>query len=211
VVEEVKRLVTDHDVHRFIFVDDNFVGVGEKGRARAREIAERMLAENLNVEFFLSCRVTDVEEELFTLLKRAGLSTVGLGVESGNQRQLDTYGKGTTVEDNRRAIQTLRKIGVEPGIGFIMADPYFTAEELIANLQFLKEMGIKLSDLTFPLGELWLFDGTEIIERLRKEGRLRGDYLKGYSYEPVHKGFYRIYRGASWLRNRLRPTPKRPD
>ncbi len=211
VVEEIKCLIYDNDVHRFIFVDDNFIGVGERGRQRAREIAERMIRENLSVEFFLSCRVTDVEEELFCLLKQAGLSTVGLGVESGNQRQLDTYGKGTTVEDNRRAISTLRKIGVEPGIGFIMADPYFTPQELLENMQFLKENGYKLSDLTFPLGELWLFDGTAIIERLRQEGRLRGNYLTGYSYEPVHKTFYSLYRAASKLRSLMRPAPKRPS
>jgi radical SAM superfamily enzyme YgiQ (UPF0313 family) len=131
-------------------------------------------------------------------------------VESGNQRQLDTYGKGTTVEDNKRAIRTLRKIGVEPGIGFIMADPYFTAQELLENMQFLNEMGIKLSDLTFPLGELWVFDGATILDRLKEEGRLRGDYLKGYSYQPVHKTFYTIYRAASRLRDLIRPAPKRP-
>jgi len=210
VVEEIKSLVRDHQVHSFVFVDDNFIGVGDRGKARARDIAERIIQANLPVEFHLLCRVTDVEEELFSLLQRAGLRAVGLGVESGNQRQLDTYGKGTTVEDNKRAIRTLRKIGVEPGIGFIMADPYFTAQELLENMQFLKEMGIKLSDLTFPLGELWVFDGATILDRLKSEGRLRGDYLKGYCYEPAHKVFYSIYRAASRLRDLIRPAPKRP-
>ncbi|MFB3881446.1 MAG: radical SAM protein [Armatimonadota bacterium] len=210
VLEEIKSLIADHDVHRFIFVDDNFIGVGERGKQRARDIAELMIRENLKVEFLLSCRVTDVDEELFGLLKRAGLVSVGLGVESGNQRQLDTYNKGTTVEDNKRAIRTLRKLGVDPGMGFIMADPYFTAEELLANLQFLKEVGVSLSDLTFPLGELWVFDGTDILPKLKAEGRLRGNYLKGYSYVPAHKGFYSLYRAASWVRDHLRPAPKRP-
>jgi anaerobic magnesium-protoporphyrin IX monomethyl ester cyclase len=209
VLEEIKSLVADHDVHRFIFVDDNFIGVGERGKERARDIAERIIREKLEVEFLLSCRVTDVDEELFTLLKRAGLVSVGLGVESGNQRQLDTYNKGTTVEDNKRAIHTLRKIGVDPGMGFIMADPYFTPEELLANLQFLKEVGVSLSDLTFPLGELWVFDGTDILPKLKAEGRLRGNYLKGYSYVPAHKRFYSLYRAASWMRDRLRPAPRR--
>jgi anaerobic magnesium-protoporphyrin IX monomethyl ester cyclase len=210
VVEEIRQLVRDHDVHQFIFVDDNFIGVGERGKQRAAEIAEEMIRAGLDLEFFLSCRVTAVDEQLFTLLKRAGLTTVGLGVESGNQRQLDTYGKGTTVADNMQAIATLRKLGITPGIGFIMADPYFGPDELLENMRFLKEVGVKLSDLTFPLGELWLFDGTAIIEQLRDEGRVRGDYLKGYWYEPANKGFYMLYRAAAWLRNRVRSAPKRP-
>jgi radical SAM superfamily enzyme YgiQ (UPF0313 family) len=210
VVEEIQRLVKDHDVRRFIFVDDNFIGVGPRGKQRAREVAEAMIRADLDVEFFLSCRVTDVEEDLFSLLKRAGLSTVGLGVESGVQRQLDTYGKATTVEDNKRAIGLLRKIGVTPGIGFIMADPYLTPDEFLENMRFLKEVGIRLSDLTYPLGELWLFDGTTIIERLRGEGRLRGDYLKGYSFRPVHRKFFTLLRAAARLRGLFRPAPKRP-
>ena len=210
VLEEVKLLLTDHDVRQFIFVDDNFIGPGDLGKQRARRIAELMIEADLNVEFFLSCRVTDVEEDLFALLKRAGLTTVGLGVEAGTQRQLDTYNKGATVEDNKRAIATLRKLGLYPGIGFIMADPYLTAEELLENMRFLSDVGVKLSELTFPLGELWLFDGTAIIERLRQEGRLRGDYLKGYTFVPAHRGFFAVYRAASRLRNLLRPSPKRP-
>ncbi len=209
VVEEIRYLVKEYDVKHFIFVDDNFIGVGRRGKERALEIAELLIRAELGVEFFLSCRVTDVEEELFSLLKRAGLRVVGLGVESGNQRQLDTYGKGTKVEDNKRAITLLRKIGVEPGIGFIMADPYFTPEELIQNIRFLSEVGVKLSELTFPLGELWVFDGTTILDRLKEEGRLRGDYLHGYKWEPAHKGFYRLYRAAARLRNLIHRPPQR--
>lgn len=210
VVEEIKSLVKDHEVKQFIFVDDNFIGAGEKGKQRAAEIAEAIMKENLGVKFLISCRVTDVEEELFSLLKRAGLTTVGLGIEAGNQRQLDTFNKGATVEDNKRAIRTLRKIGVEPGIGFIMADPYLTPAELVENVNFLKEMDIKLSELSFPLGELWLFDGAPILDRLRGEGRVRGDYLKGYSYVAENRGFQMIYRAAAKLRNVFHPPAKKP-
>ena len=91
-----------------------------------------------------------------------------------------------------------------------MADPYLNAEELLENMRFLSDVGVKLSELTFPLGELWLFDGTAIIEQLRQEGRVRGDYLKGYTFVPAHRGFFALYRAASRLRNLLRPSPKRP-
>lgn len=209
VLEEVRQLVKEYGLKRFNFVDDNFLGGGEKSRRRAREFAEAMIRENLGVDFSFSCRVNDVEEELFTLLKRAGLSAICVGIESGNQRQLDTYNKGVTVEENKQAIRTLRKVGVEPGIGFIMADPYLTPGELVENMNFLKEVGVKLSDLSFPLGELWLFDGADILERLRAEGRVRGDYMKGYSYVAANRAFQMIYRAAGKIRDRLHPPAKR--
>jgi len=209
VMEEIRKLVKDYEVREFNFVDDNFIGGGEKSKRRAREISEALIKENIGVSFSLSCRVSDVEEELFALLKRAGLSAVCIGIESGNQRQLDTYNKGVTVEDNKRALHILRKVGVEPGIGFIMGDPYLTPAELLENMKFLKEMGIKLSELSFPLGELWLFDGADILERLRAEGRVRGDYLRGYSYVAKHRGFQMIYRAAGKMRDLFHPPAKR--
>ena len=48
---------------------------------------------------------------------------VFLGVESGSQRSLTKFRKYTTVEDNKSAIYTLRKYGIEPNYGFIMFEP----------------------------------------------------------------------------------------
>jgi radical SAM superfamily enzyme len=170
-------------------------------------MAEALIRANLGIEFVLACRVDDIEEELFTTLKRAGLTTVFLGVEAGNQRQLDTFNKRATVEANKQAIRTLRKIGIHPALGFIMADPYSTPAELVENVRFLKEMEIKLSELESPLGELLLFDGAAILEQVRAEGRLRGDYINGYSYVAVHRGFQTLYRAAARWRS-LFHTPQ---
>ncbi|MBT7213077.1 MAG: hypothetical protein HN862_16925, partial [Candidatus Scalindua sp.] len=46
----------------------------------------------------------------------------------------------TTVEENKSAIITLRKYGIEPNYGFIMFDPDSTLADVRENFEFLKEM-----------------------------------------------------------------------
>ena len=48
-------------------------------------------------------RVDDIDRALLPLLRRAGCSTLCLGVESGSQRVLDALRKGITVEQTRAA------------------------------------------------------------------------------------------------------------
>ncbi len=63
-----------------------------------------------------------------------------LGVESGSQRSLVKFRKYTTVEDNKNAINILRKYGIEPNYGFIMFEPDSTLADIRKNFEFLKEM-----------------------------------------------------------------------
>ena len=81
-----------------------------------------------------------MEEESIDALVKAGLVDVFLGVESGSQKSLDKFRKYTTVEDNKNAIYTLRKYGIEPNYGFIMFQPDSSLADVRANFEFLKEM-----------------------------------------------------------------------
>ena len=94
----------------------------------------------LNIKFGIECRVNDVEDKTIGILVKAGLKDVFLGVESGSQRSLDKFRKFTKVEDNKMAINILRRYGIEPNYGFIMFEPDSTLADVRANFEFLKEM-----------------------------------------------------------------------
>jgi coproporphyrinogen III oxidase-like Fe-S oxidoreductase len=94
----------------------------------------------LNIKFGIECRVNDIEDKAIAILVKAGLKDVFLGVESGSQRSLNKFRKFTTVEDNKKAINILRRYGIEPNYGFIMFEPDSTLAEVRENYEFLKEM-----------------------------------------------------------------------
>ncbi len=140
IFNEISDIYEKHGERHFYFADANFFGPGRKGKERASELARLLVDNGINIKFGIECRVKDVEEECIDALVKAGLVDVFLGVESGSQQSLDKFRKYTTVEDNKYAIYTLRKYGIEPNYGFIMFQPDSSLADVRANFEFLKEM-----------------------------------------------------------------------
>ncbi|MCP4254727.1 MAG: B12-binding domain-containing radical SAM protein [Candidatus Scalindua sp.] len=140
IFNEMSDIYENHGERYFYFADANFFGPGRKGKERASELAGLIVDNGINIKFGIECRVNDVEEKTIAKLVDAGLADVFLGVESGSQRSLTKFRKFTTVEENKSAIYTLRKFGIEPNYGFIMFEPDSTLADVRANFEFLKEM-----------------------------------------------------------------------
>jgi radical SAM superfamily enzyme YgiQ (UPF0313 family) len=163
VFSEISDIYENHGERYFYFADANFFGPGRKGKERAGELAGLLVDNGLNIKFGIECRVNDVEEKTIGALVKAGLVDVFLGVESGSQRSLTKFRKHTTVEENKSAIYTLRKYGIEPNYGFIMFEPDSTLAEVRANFEFLKEMEmLKIPSITAHLlhHKQTIFQGT---------------------------------------------------
>ncbi len=160
-----------------LLYDDSFIGPGKIGRRQAFEFAEALGRRQVDYVLGVSCRADQVEEGLFRDLKLAGLRSVFLGIESGNDETLDLFDKETTVETNRRALAILQKLGYAVEVGFIMFNPYTTFKQIRDDLDFLRDTGVgpdprNLSDMGF-------FPGQPLLERVRTDGLLDGD---GFGY-----------------------------
>lgn len=176
VIDEAESVIASTGIREFVFADDNFIGPGEQGRERVRDFVAAVKRRNLDWRFSIECRVDEIDEEILSELKDVGLFRVFLGIESGVQRQLDTYNKRTTVDQNRRAIEMARNLGLIFYPGFIMLDPYTTLDEMIENMRFVREL--QLDNKNRPLSSglmtrLNLYSGTPLIERVRADGLLR--------------------------------------
>ncbi len=140
IFDEISYINRVFNEEYFYFADANFFGPGRKGKERACELARLIIDNSLNIRFGIECRVNDIEDRTIGILVTAGLKDVFLGVESGSQMSLDKFRKSTTVEDNKSAINTLRRYGIEPNYGFIMFEPDSTLSDVRANFEFLREM-----------------------------------------------------------------------
>src|SRR5262249_27070492 len=58
-------------------------------------------------------------KETLATLKKAGLSRIFFGLESGSPSQLVRYRKGVTASEGARAVQLCRQLGLEVEVGFI--------------------------------------------------------------------------------------------
>src|SRR5260370_34366065 len=107
-------------------------------------------------------------------MRDAGLYLVYMGLESGNAEGLKTLHKQITVEQNLRAVEILKSIGLFFEYGFMLFDPSSTFEAVRANLNFLRAIvGDGWCPVTFC--RLRPYDGTAIKEVLANSRKASGE------------------------------------
>ncbi|HKZ42442.1 MAG TPA: radical SAM protein, partial [Candidatus Hodarchaeales archaeon] len=107
VVDELEWLRDTYEADAFSFYDDTFTF----DKKRAKEICHEMKERNINLPWDCRTRVDQVTRELLAEMKNANCQLVHFGIESGSQKMLNTMKKGTTVEQNERAIKWAKEVG----------------------------------------------------------------------------------------------------
>jgi len=138
VVKEIKHLIKYYKVNSINFQDDIFIF----NKERVREIVDLLEKEKIlgKVTFECSVRANLVDREIARLLKKMGVRYVYMGLESA-QPDILKYLKGSnvTVEDNQRAIDTIKRQGIRAYGSFIIGSPQENREDILATLKFIKQ------------------------------------------------------------------------
>lgn len=141
VIGELLEIVEKFRVNHISIYDDLLTS----NRKRFRTLVDGIEAEGINKKVTFNCnaRANEVTDEVAGLLKRMGVKDVFLGIESGCPRVLE-YLKGgnVSVEQNRRAVKTLKKHGIGCTAGFIIGSPNETQEEILTTLDFVRKLNL---------------------------------------------------------------------
>ena len=139
VVDEIEELVEKYDVGFFILADEEPTINRKKFVAFCEELIARGLPDK--VKWGINTRVTDIlrDEELLPLYRKAGLVHVSLGTEAAAQLRLDQFNKETKIDDNRRAIELLKKADIFIEAQFIVGLENETAETLEETYQMARD------------------------------------------------------------------------
>jgi radical SAM superfamily enzyme YgiQ (UPF0313 family) len=176
VVREMRMLHEERGISIFLFQDDDFPLFGTVWRKWASEFVDELHRNRLpeRVIWKMNCRADAVERELFIRMRDAGLYLVYMGLESGSEQGLETLHKQITVDQNLKAVELLKSIGLMWEYGFMLLDPSSTFESVRENLNFLRTI---LADGCLPVTfcRMLPYDGTPIKDELVRTGRLRGD------------------------------------
>jgi len=194
VVREMRMLHDERGISIFLFQDDDFPIFGQKWRAWANDFVDALHKSGLvgKILWKINCRADAVEPVLLTRMRDAGLYTVYMGLESGNEEGLKTLHKQISVEQNLQAVRILKEIGLRFEFGFMLLDPSSTFESVRRNLAFLREIvGDGCTPATFC--KMLPYDGTPIKDDLAASGRLKGDVCApDYDFlDPRLNDFYK--------------------
>lgn len=182
IINEIISIKANYKELAVSFVDDNFLGGTQEGYERAKEFCAIIKRNGISLRWSMECRVDDVDYDLFMQMREAGLSNVFLGIESGNEADLQLFNKGISLSEIDKAIDILNNLEITYNIGFIMFHPTSSISGLQKNANFLKKYYV--ADSRTLLNELTLYPGTPLIEYYKRKNLIKIDgYSINYSYD----------------------------
>lgn len=182
VVDELEELYNKYHIKRITFVDDTFAPNTSAGKEQARIIAEEIIKRNIKLEIMVDSRIDCIDRELFTLLYRAGVRYVYIGIEAASDENLKEYNKGYKANKIKDSLEILSEIGIKAVYGFINFNPETTFEDLLSNIELLSNL--KYTDPTMYSHEYIPYPGTDMTKRLIKEGLVVGSFP---NYRIIYK------------------------
>jgi anaerobic magnesium-protoporphyrin IX monomethyl ester cyclase len=162
VVDELEWLRDKHRADAFAFYDDTFTF----DKKRAYDICEEMKNRKFNLPWDCRTRVDRISTEVLAKMSDANCQLIHFGVESGNQKMLDAMKKGTTVEQNARAIKMAKKAGISVAISVVVGYPGETVEMLKQTFEFIRKT---MPDYVYVCQAI-PYPGTELYDNLRELG-----------------------------------------
>lgn len=164
VLQEIEYLIKQYGTEHFIFNDDTFT----MNKRRVEEICNMILSKNLRIEWYCFARVNTVDRELLSLMKRAGCSSVGLGIESGDEQILKDLKKGIMPEMSVETLRLCNELGIKTFAFFIFGCPGETTETIKKTIQFAKRIKPTLAFFNM----LVPYPGTEIFNKAYTDLRM---------------------------------------
>lgn len=148
VFAEIDYLIREFDIKYLAVQDELFAHNIE----RVREFCSRI--KPYGIKWWAQFRVTDVTQELVNMLKDANCATMGLGIESADNRILKSMNKKITIEDSEKALQLIYQAGLGIQGCLIFGDIAETVETATKSINWWKnnlQYGLQLSlVVTYP-------------------------------------------------------------
>jgi len=141
VLDEVEELVGKYGAREIRFFDDTFTF--DSGHVEA--ICAGMRKRRPAVPWTCLTRVNKVNRKMLDMMKRSYCWQVLFGLESGDDAILARLGKGTTVQDNRKAVLLAHEAGLSVRADFLVGSPWETQRSLEKTLTFAKELPLDMA------------------------------------------------------------------
>jgi anaerobic magnesium-protoporphyrin IX monomethyl ester cyclase len=168
VVSEWRWLVQDLGAAEIGVLDDSF----NIDRRRALAICDLLITEGLNhVPWIMinGIRANLADEVLLGRMRQAGCIRTAFGVESGNQRILDSViHKQLTLDQVRSAFKAAKAVGMETIGFFIIGLPGETEETMEDTIRFACELDPIVANFSMATP----FPGTQMYDQVAEQGRL---------------------------------------
>lgn len=158
IIRHIRLLKENFGINGFFFMDELFNG----DMNWVMELCDAIEKNNLSIAYRTSGgRVDKVSEEMLQRMYNTGCFNINYGQESGSNKILKEYRKGTSREENIKTTLLTRKCGIYSTVQLVIGSPGETKETIMETIDFLKEVGVHSYSLNYliPLPEspIWSY------------------------------------------------------
>jgi len=181
VIDEIKTIHLQDGIELFNIVDCSF---DDNHNRRLLDFCEKIKENGLNIYYFAHFKSSFYKKAIKGLIHRlveSGLCGACVGIEAGNQDDLDIYQKNSTVKDNMRILDFFETHDIAVEIGFINFNPYSSFDSLSKNIDFLEHTGYACN-IEHLATRYRMYRGSPLYERLYRENMIIYGPLHEYSY-----------------------------
>jgi radical SAM superfamily enzyme YgiQ (UPF0313 family) len=114
-------------------------------RDQVIELCRLMIEEKINIHWTSNSRVDFVDEEMLTLMGKAGCRLISWGIESANEQILKHARKGATADKAERALRWAKLAGIMNWGYFIIGLPGETETTIRETIAFAKKLPLDIA------------------------------------------------------------------
>lgn len=131
-IDEISKM----NIKEIFIHDDTF----SLKRDRVKEICKGIIERRYDIIWEARTRVDCVDEELLTIMRKAGCHRLSFGVESGSDKVLKSIKKGINPEQVRKVFKWCRQVGIVTLADFMFGNLDEEKEDIKKSLQLVKEI-----------------------------------------------------------------------
>lgn len=188
IVDEIKECVEKYNIRDFIFWSDIF----NLDNSWVQKLCRLIIDNGLKINFSTNTRIDTIDFETLCLMKKAGCTLVSVGIESGSQEILDKIGKKITIEQIKKAIQTINKAKIQIYAYYVIGLPWETKKTIEETEKLAHELNTQYASF-YTATALY---GTRFYDYVQKNRLGEISYEKPYilpsvrSYELTSQEIY---------------------
>jgi len=133
VVQELERLAKTYNIDTFMIRDSDFFLNVKRVKEICRLLIEKDLSLRLTSVNGRMEHLARIDNDIWSLLRRAGISEVFIGFESGYQEALDAMNKGAKVSHIKTCVDKCVKHGIDLRGSFMVGIPGMDTEKEIKS------------------------------------------------------------------------------
>ena len=193
VVDELEWLTKSLGVKAVLFRDPEFA----LRRERVVGICDNILKRGVRVAWRCETRMEDLDEELITLMGKAGCIGINMGIESGDPQVLkNVHRKAVPFAETKRIIEMCKRHEIDTFCFFVLGLPGEDQASALKTIDYAVRLGAAVTQFTVATP----YPGTELRRWAEGRGYIEEGKLSAMtSYNPLMRNEHLTVEEIRWL------------